>query len=126
MSDNKSVNTISLEDPDALDLTIGQIFFAYLSTFGYVLLTTVVLGNVYSSFVTACLYACIYGIGAPYLFRKKKFINSCYEWTITTCIVAGISMFGGLAFGNTFLATMNWIPVVIVIVIIVFMIISSF
>lgn len=125
-SDNKSVNSISLEDPDALDLTIGQIMLAYLSTFGYVLLTTAVLGYVYSSFVTACLYACIYGIGAPYLFRKKKFINSCYEWTITTCIVAGISMFGGLAFGNTFLATMNWIPVVIVIVIIVFMIISSF
>ena len=124
-SDNTLVDSISLEDPEDLDLTKGQKILAYLSTFGYVLLTMAVLGHVYTSFVTACLYAAIYGIGVPYLFRKKKFVNSCYEWTITTCIVAGISMFGGMVYGNTFLATMNWIPVVIVIVIVVFMIITS-
>ena len=123
-TNNMAFVSISLEDPDALDLTTGQKCLAYLSTFGYVLLTTAVLGYVYSSFVTACLYAIIYGIGAPYLLRKNKFINSCFEWTITTCIVGGVSVFGGLVFGNTFLVTMNWIPVVLVIVIVVLMIIS--
>ena len=122
---NDAIDMVMLEDPEELNLSKGQIITAYLSTFGFVLLTTVLLGYLYTSFLSACLYAAIYGIGVPYLFRKQKFVNSCFEWTITTCIVCGIAMIGGMAFGKTFFVTMNWIPVVIAIGIVIIVIIIS-
>lgn len=112
-------------EAEELDLTKGQVILAYISTYAFVLLTTVMVGTIYSSFLAASLYSVIYGIGAPYLFRRQKFINSSVEWSVTTLIVGGVSVLGNLMFGNTFLATMNWIPIIGAIVILVLIIILS-
>ena len=90
---------------------------AYLSSYGYVMLATICLGNIYSSFLSASIYAVIYGIGAPFLINRKRFVNSCFAWTVTTLILFGASIFGGMNFGNSFFVTMNWIPIVCLIVV---------
>jgi len=114
------IGGVDLDEPDVLDLSTGQKVMAYLSTYSYVMLATVIMGSIYASFLTAALYAVIYGVGAPYLLRRKRFINSCFEWSITTCIVAGASIFGSLALGNSFMAAMNWICIAIIVVFVIF------
>lgn len=116
---DKGVNivTLSLESPESLDLSSWQKVMAYLSSYGYVMLATICLGNIYSSFLSASIYAVIYGIGAPFLINRKRFVNSCFAWTVTTLILFGASIFGGMNFGNSFFVTMNWIPIVCLIVV---------
>ena len=122
------VNTaaLTLDNPEALDLSTWQKVMAYLSSYGFVMMATIYLGNAYSSFLSVSIYAVIYGIGAPFLINRRRFVNSCFAWTITTLIVTGASLFGGMAYGSSFFVTMNWIPVVCLIVIAVLCIIMMF
>ena len=112
-----NVVALNLDNPETLDLSFWQKVMAYFSTYGYVMLATIYLGNVYSSFLSASIYAVIYGIGAPFLINRRRFVNSCFAWTATTLILIGASIFGGMTFGNSFFVTMNWIPIVCLIVI---------
>ena len=99
---------------------------AYLSSYGFVMMAAIYLGNAYSSFLSVSIYAVIYGIGAPFLINRNRFVNSCFAWTITTLMLTGVSIFGGMTFGNSFFVTMNWIPVVCLIVIAVICIFMMF
>ena len=123
-----SINIVSLnlDNPDTLELNTWQKLMAYVSTYGYVMMATIVLGNIYASFLSATIYAVIYGIVAPNLLNRKRFVNSCFSWSVTTLIVTGASIFGGVTFGNLFFVTMNWITVVCLIAIVAFWIFTMF
>lgn len=124
--DGVNVVALTLDNPETLDLSTWQKVMAYLSSYGFVMMAAIYLGNAYSSFLSASIYAVIYGIGAPFLINRNRFVNSCFAWTITTLILTGASIFGGMTFGNSFFVTMNWIPVVCLIVIAVICIFMMF
>ena len=109
-----STSCSDIEDPQMLNLSAGQKVMAYVSTYGFVMLATSAIGNVYQSFFSASLYALVYGIAIPFLIQRRKFVNSCFGWCIITTSVALASIAGGVAFGTSFFVTMNWVPLLIV------------
>lgn len=109
-----STSYSDIEDPQLLNLSNGQKIMAYVSTYGFVMLATSAIGNIYQSFLLASLYALVYGIAIPFLIQRRKFVNSCFGWCIITTSVALASIAGGIAFGTSFFVTMNWVSLVIV------------
>ena len=112
---SKQVSTsyINVDDPQQLNLSSGQIVMAYISTFGFVMLAISAMG-IYQSFVSACVFALIYGVAIPFFLQRKRFVNSCFGWTIITASVTVASIIGGMAYGAAFFKALNWAPMMLV------------
>ena len=92
-----------IEDPQTLNLSTRQKVMAYVSTYAFVMLVTSAIGSIYQSFLSASLYALVYGIAISFLIHRRKFMNSCFGWCIITTSVTLASIAGGIVFRTSFL-----------------------
>lgn len=99
-------------DLSDLDLGAGQKVMAYISTYGYVMMAVISVGDGYSLFAEASIYAAIYGLALPYLLNRRRLVRTFSAWSATTLTVAAAAIWGGAAFGSSFFVAMNWAPVV--------------
>ncbi len=105
------VSALSLDHLETLNLSTGQMVMSNISTYGYVMMAVMYLGNLYSSFAAASIYAVVYSLVISYILSRKFFGNTSIAWSVTTLIVTAAAIWGGTMFGDSYFVTMNWVPI---------------